>query len=89
MATPRVFAKVIGADWTNVIGSAASVAGATWQNVGSQELSIAFTTVKPTGTDPYHLLGPKEAFYDKNGSAACWARISGINGESFLSCTTD
>ncbi len=89
MTTPRVFEKVTGDDWRNVIGSAASVAGATWQNVGAHELMFSTTATKPGPTDAYFLLGSKEATYDKNGSAAFWVKASASRAETYISCMTD
>lgn len=89
MATPKILTAVSNS-WTDIIGSAAAVAGVTWQNVGVHQVMIAFTTTAPAGgaTDAYHLLNHGEAFYDKNGSAHCWAKCIG-NAGSTLSATAD
>lgn len=85
MATPKS-RNELSSSWTEIT-SAANTAGITWQNVGSQTVMIAFTASEPTASDPYHVLYPMAAFYDKNGSAKCWARTPG--GNSILMATAD
>lgn len=87
MANPKVLAAAT-AEWTDVIGAAAAVPGVTWQCIGDGVLAIAFTVAEPTLTDAVHELGPREAFYDKNGSAHCWIRLTG-RGAASISATAD
>lgn len=89
MASPKVFQPVTDA-WVDVIGAASGVAGVSWQNIGPGMIGIAFTTAAPAGgaTDAVHVLGPQDAFYDKNGSAHAWVKRMG-KGAAHISATAD
>lgn len=85
MATPKVRVELTSA-WAEITG-AANTPGVTWQNVGAQNVLIAFSTAEPASSDVYHVLGPKQAYYDKSGSPKIWARTDG--GVSILMATEE